>query len=114
MSIKPLDLQTLFMQMGHVHRQQAAEKDTAANGEAFRRAEAMKKDDKEARTVHGKDDSDLESDQVKSSTEKEDTPFYQAPPPPADKAKPAESEAPPDDKEVVRDPRLGSKIDISG
>ncbi|MBU0934975.1 MAG: hypothetical protein KKI09_00400 [Spirochaetes bacterium] len=113
MSIKPLDLQTLFMQMGHVHKQQAGEKDSVSAGESYRRIEAEKRSSKEAKTVHAKEDSDIDAGQIKSSTEKEDVPFY-------DGRKHAANDAPDstdeeiDDKEVVRDPGLGRNIDISG
>jgi hypothetical protein len=113
MSIKPIDLQTLFMQMGHVHKQQAAEKDSVSSGENFRRIEAEKKDAKETKTVHAKDDDELTSTQVKSSTEKDDVPMYHEQRH-SGKRESEEESADSTEKEVVRDPRLGTNIDISG
>lgn len=113
MSIKPIDLQTLFMQMGHVHRQQAAEKDSVSSGENFRRIEAEKRNDKETKTVHAKEDDEVSSSQVKSSTEKEDVPDYQEHSHPKKKDN-EPGTADPVEKEVVKDPGLGKNIDISG
>ncbi len=108
MPIRPIDLQTLLMQMSQVGRDQAVEKDGPALQAAMQGAAAQKKeiDSKEAvrRPEEPKDGSAPVKERGGRGRGQ------------ASKGGQEEAEEPEEEPrdEVVRDPSLGNKVDLSG
>lgn len=109
MPIKPIDLQTLFSQLNHVGRQQAAEKDGAALHANLHNTMVRRLEDEAAKAVQKMQDEQPESESIKdrngSGTREQDQPR---------KHKDEPEETPPPDRETIRDPALGGHVDISG
>lgn len=110
MPIRPIDLQTLLMQMSQVGRDQAIEKDGPALQSAMQAAAAQKKETeaKEAvrRSEDAKDGASPINDRSGRSRGKADN---------KDEAGPEEEQGKsPSKEEVVRDPSLGNRVDLSG
>jgi hypothetical protein len=113
MPIKPIDLQTLFSQVDRVGREQSAGKEGAALQGAARADAAQKRAEERARAVQRSADSDDAASKGvnpdgrgkagKSASEGKEGDEE------GEKEKAAESE-----EEVIRDPELGTKIDLSG
>jgi hypothetical protein len=114
MSIRPIDIQTLLMQMSQVGKDKAIEKDGALLQAAIKGAEEQKRRDESKEAVRRPEEADTEAPPVKERNERgggsvrdqggrsrngED----ETPKPPANEG-----------EEVVRDPDLGTKLDISG
>lgn len=107
MAIKPIDLQALFLQLGKVGKDQLALKEGAVLQQSIQGAIVQKQQDEAAKSVRRAEDDELEAEAVKNDAEssagrqegdhKRDE---------ADEEKPG--------KETIRDPALGSHIDISG
>jgi len=112
MPIKPIDLQTLFMQMGQVSRQQAMEKDGAAARQIIQGTNAEQKAIEESKSVHLTEDDEKESTGIKNNEEKKsssgDAGGQRKP------GKDAGEPKPDGGKEIVKDPELGGHIDITG
>ena len=107
MPIKPIDLQTLFMQMNQVSKEQAAAKDGVVLQQSIQAAVLQKKREEEVRSVQkpqadenpekigDRESRSARGEEQKSRKRSEDT---------------QESEEP----EIVKDPDLGKRIDIQG
>jgi hypothetical protein len=114
MPIKPIDLQTLFTQMDKVGREKAAERDTSAMQVSLQAAQSQKKAAEQNTSVQGtRDDTEVSKKGI-NIDEKEEQGAASADEgdrggPPDDGNEPEKPEA-----EVIRDPGLGTKIDISG
>lgn len=107
MPIKPIDLQALFLQLGQVGKQQAAEKDGATLHASLHGALVKRIEDEAAKAVQRPKDDQAVTESVENeggsgsggkSAEK----------------KHEEKATPEDDVETISDPDLGSHIDISG
>jgi len=108
MAIKPIDLQTLFLQLGQVGKQQSASKEGTMLQEAMRGAVTQKLEDEAAKAVRRPEDDEIQSESIKSEPEGGQQRRE-------GKKKGHEDEtAEPPEPETVRDPALGSFIDISG
>ncbi|MBU0928917.1 MAG: hypothetical protein KKA67_14300 [Spirochaetes bacterium] len=107
MPIKPIDLQTLFLQLGQVGKQQAAEKDGALLHANLHGAAAKRIEDEAAKAVHRPEDAQTATESVKDDGGK--PPGYQG-----DEKKRDDGKAPEDDVETISDPALGGNVDISG
>lgn len=107
MPIKPIDLQTLFMQFGQVGRQQAAEKEGLILQQALQGNAAAKKEAEEAKTVKRVDEEQSGAAAIRADEGNE-----------GGKKHPEGHRNPKDEqeagKETVKDPDLGGHIDISG
>ena len=111
MSLRPIDLQTLFMRQTELSREQAALHDGTLQKKATEMAESVEEtletDDKVRKTdeiPNGPEEVKEEGDRADS---KQDTP--------ARKLNAYAKEAPnPQGPEVVKDPTLGKNVDISG
>jgi len=109
MPIRPIDLQTLLMQMSQVGRDQAVEKDGPALQSAIQGAVMQKKETEAKESVRKTEDAKDGAGPVKDRRERS-------------KGKEAEGgEEGAEDKreesgseEVVRDPLLGNRVDLSG
>jgi hypothetical protein len=111
MPIRPIDLQTLLMQMSQVGRDQAIEKDGPALQNAIQGAAMQKKEIEAKESVHRTEDAKDGPGAVKERRgrkgregEGEGGGEEGAGGEPGDKA--------PD--EVVRDPSLGNRVDLTG
>jgi hypothetical protein len=113
MPIRPIDLQTLLMQMSQVGRDQAIEKDGPALQNAMQAAAAQKREIESKESVRKAEDSKegpapvkdgrgrSKGREAKAGAEGE-----------GDEADAEASDKP--DEEVVRDPSLGNRVDLSG
>ncbi len=109
MPIRPIDLQTLLMQMSQVGRDQAIEKDGPAVLAAQQAAQAQKRDI-EAKEAVGK--SEGPADGAPPVKEQGGSGGRAA----GERGEGEEAEREEDrpGEEVVRDPSLGNKVDLSG
>lgn len=111
MPIRPIDLQTMLMQLTQVGREQAAEKEGAALTNAMKGAADQKRLDEAKESVHRSKDPDTGPEPVK------DREGGGQKPGPGGKEEAGAKEGRPGDKgkeEIVRDPNLGTRIDLSG
>ena len=108
MPIKPIDLQTLFMQLNQVSREQAAAKDGVVLQQSIQGALLVKKKEDESHAVRR-----LQPDENAGRIEDRESGSSggggsQEKKPP--EGQPEEEGAP----EIVKDPNLGHRVDISG
>ncbi len=106
MSILPIDMQTLFMRLSQVGREQAIEKDAAHLAQALRGNELVRESEEQARTVNETRELEDGPDAVKEEGQKGGERRERSGEPGAE-----------DDggeQDVFRDPDLGSNIDITG
>ncbi len=113
MSIRPIDLQTLLMQMTQVGREQAIEKDGAALQASIKGAEEQKKHDETKEAIRRTDEKELAPeaihDRLGQSSQGAARSGEENPASSSD-----EEAAGKDADEVVRDPDLGKHIDLTG
>ncbi len=107
MPIKPIDLQTLFVQLSQVGKQQAAEKDGALLHSTLHGALLKKLDDEAAKAVQRPHDDQASTKSVpnEAGAGKGGTG--------SEKKREGENHEE-DDTETITDPALGGHIDISG
>jgi hypothetical protein len=108
MPIRPIDLQTLLMQMSQVGRDQAVERDGQAALSAQQVAEAQKRDVEAKEAVSKPEET---SDGARAVKDRGGS-GSQAPG--ERREEDGEAEGGEGGEEVVRDPQLGSKVDLSG
>jgi hypothetical protein len=108
MSIKPIDLQTLFLQLGQVGKQQSAIKDGAVLQQAIHGATLQKLEDEAAKSVRRADDDALESRAIQPD------PDGHAGRRESGSKQHDDEEADSTEQETIRDPALGGLVDISG
>ena len=105
MSIKPIDLQTLFSQINHVGKDQAAQKDallmqqTVAGSELAEETHRQDESVNEAKAASDGPDSVKEEGHEKSQKRQ---------------SKGKSKEQPKEEKKYYRDPNLGTHVDIEG
>lgn len=107
MPIKPIDLQTLFLQMNQVSKDQAAAKDGAVLQQSIQGAVLAKKREDEVRSVQ-KPQADENAGKVgdrEPGSEAEEE---------AEGRKRPRNSGEPEEPEIVKDPDLGRRIDIQG
>lgn len=107
MPIKPIDLQTLFMQLNKVSRDQAAAKEGAVLQQSIQGALQVKKREDEAKAVQ-RPEADEGSGKIRDR-ESEGASEGEAE---GKKSKEGEEES--GEPEVFKDPDLGRHVDISG
>jgi hypothetical protein len=108
MPIRPIDLQTLLMQMSQVGRDQAVEKDGPALQNAIQIANEQKKAVETREAVHRAEDTPDGAGAVKERQGR-GRGARQGQGGPEDSEAEAEAQ-----DEVVRDPSLGNRVDLSG
>ena len=108
MGIQPIDLQTLYSQMEKVGKQQGAEQSGAiANRE--RQEEANRIDaEKRLNSVKSSESINNEKLTVDDNTNPKGSPYNQK------YKKEKEKDNDEEDENYIRDPKLGSRVDISG
>ncbi|MCL2295262.1 MAG: hypothetical protein FWC36_10450 [Spirochaetes bacterium] len=107
MSIQPIDLQTLFMKLSQVGRDQAVEKDKIALQQTLQGNEIAKRNQDSDKIVNKADN--LDSGPEKTKDEGESGIGAQS----QEKRKNEQSKTA-EDKEILSDPALGKNIDFSG
>ncbi len=107
MPIKPIDLQTLFVQLGQVGKQQAAEKDGATLHASLHGTTIKKLEDQAARAVQRPRDDQTATESINDSSNSGSG--GQA----GDKKREDEKDGDAG-VETIRDPHLGGLVDISG
>lgn len=107
MPIKPIDLQTLFLQMERVGKQQFVEKEGAILQQSLNAAAVQKKNDETARAVKAVTDDQKGAEALKD--EKEGSSDL-----PQEGGKKKEAGSGEAGKETIKDPALGGHIDITG
>ena len=111
MPIRPIDLQTLLMQMSQVGRDQAVEKDGPALQSAIQVAIAQKKEIEAKESVRKTEDAKDGALPVRDRRDREQAKGQEA-----EGGEEGDGDKPggkaPD--EVVRDPSLGNRVDLTG
>ena len=109
MPIRPIDLQTMLVQLSQVGREQAAEKEGAALTAAMKGAADQKRLEETKESVRRPEDEEMASKAVGDGAGK-GAGGKQA------EAKTGEGKTgeAPDESEVVKDPNLGRRVDLSG
>jgi hypothetical protein len=109
MPIRPIDLQTLLMQMSQVGRDQAVEKDGPALQSAIQGAVMQKKEIEAKESVRKTEDAKDGAGPIKERRERAKGQEAEG----GEEGAEGESgEKPPE--EVVRDPSLGNRVDLTG
>jgi hypothetical protein len=110
MPIRPIDLQTLLMQMSQVGRDQAIEKDGPVLASAIQGAVVQKKENETKESVRKTEDGKEGPEPVKDKRGRANAQGSKAG---EGEGEGEEGEAEPRE-EVVRDPSLGNRVDLSG
>jgi hypothetical protein len=107
MPIKPIDLQALFMQLNQVSREQFAAKDGVALQQSIQGALLVKKREDEAKAVK-RPQAEEDAGRIRDRES-------EAPAGGGSEEKKSPEDTPKDEEpEVVKDPNLGHRVDISG
>jgi len=107
MPIRPIDLQTLLMQMSQVGRDQAVEKDGPILQGAMHALAAQKKEIETKEALHRAEDPPDGAGSVRDRQGRQRKGE-------GGRREPEGEEAEPPREEIVRDPSLGNKVDLSG
>lgn len=107
MSIKPIDLQALFLQLGKIGKEQLALKEGAVLQQSIQGAIIQKQQDQVAKAVRRAEDDELDTEAIKSDADA--SAGRQEP-----EHKHGEGHEEKPGKETIKDPALGGHIDISG
>ena len=108
MPIQPIDLQTLFVKMNQVGREQAALKNSAVVQQEIQGSEIVKKNQHDDKSVHRAETPESGSEKIKEEG-------HQGSSQQKNMKKDKEDEKNiPVEKEILSDPDLGNKIDFSG
>ena len=107
MPIKPIDLQTLFMQLNQVSREQSAAKEGVVLQQSIQGAILQKKQEGEARSIQKP-----EADEGSGKIRDRESGF--SPEQESEERESSEEKAESEEREVVKDPDLGRRVDISG
>jgi hypothetical protein len=109
MAIQPIDLQTIFTQLDKVGKEQAAQKEGAAIQQALQGAQAQKKAGEQIQSVNEAQNMGEGAEGVKDRNprrHREDSSGRRGSAHDSDEQEP--------DIEIIRDPTLGTHIDVSG
>ena len=109
MPIQPIDLQTLFVKMNQVGREQAAIKNSAVLQQEIQGSEIVKKNQHDDKSVHQAETPESGSEKVKEENKQKGGRQQKKKMKEKDEEKGISEE-----KEILSDPDLGNKIDISG
>ncbi len=112
MPVSPLDLQTLFTQMDKVGREQSLQKEGAAIQQSVQGAVAAKRNEEQARTVKSTHSAEDDERKLQVDTEEPGASSGQGGSGSADQE--AEGQGGAEGKEVIKDPGLGLRVDLSG
>lgn len=111
MGIQPIDLQTLFSQLDKAGKLQSGTKENIPAQQVIQVAQQIKKEEEQVRTVKETKNPETGAERIKDEAGKKEKNL-----PSRQRRSPDEKEEAPEqkEKEVVRDPELGTKIDLSG
>lgn len=111
MGIQPIDLQTLFSQLDKAGKLQSGTKENIPAQQVIQVAQQIKKEEEQVRTVKETKNPETGAERIKDETGKKEKNL-----PSRQRRSPDEKEEAQEqkEKEVVRDPELGTKIDLSG
>ncbi len=107
MSIQPIDLQTLFVKMSQVGKEQAIEKDSITLQQQIQGNEIAKRNQHSDNSVNRADNSDTGPEKTKADNEHTHSQEKRE----NEKNKEAKTS---ESKEILSDPDLGKNIDFSG
>lgn len=110
MSIRPIDIQTMLAQLSQVGKDQAAEKEGAALQASIQSAAELKRREEAKEAIRRAEDGDLNATPVDERKQKRGSQSSEEAP--EGEAEAAKEETP--ESDVVRDPDLGSHIDLTG
>lgn len=110
MPIRPIDLQTLLMQLNQVSRDQAAEKEGAVLQQAMKGAAEQKRLDETKEAVRRPEEPEAGAEAVRDRKKKGAT-NSEGQERRGGAGQESETES---GEEVVRDPELGNRVDLSG
>ena len=105
MSIQPIDLQTLFLKMSQVGKDQAVEKESVLLQQTIKGSELEKRNQQSDNSVNRTDNSDTGPEKTKEDGEQSAQE--------QEKRKKNKNKTP-ENKEILTDPDLGKNIDFSG
>jgi ribosome assembly protein YihI (activator of Der GTPase) len=108
-AIQPIDLQTLFTQLDKVGKEQAAQKEGTAIQQALQGAQAQKKVEEQIQSVNEAQNMGEGAERVKDRNARK----RQG----GSSGKRGHAETPDEEEpgaEIIRDPSLGTHIDVSG
>jgi hypothetical protein len=111
MPLRPIDLQTLLMQMSQVGRDQAVEKDGPALQSAIQGAAAQKKEIEAKEAMHHVEEPKDGAGAVRERQGRPRRGTRQGASGQGEETPPGEEEP---REEIVRDPSLGNRVDLSG
>lgn len=107
MPIKPIDLQTMFLQLGQVGKQQAAEKDGALLHAHLHGEQVHKTETEAAKAVQRPEDAQTATESIKDEDGSGQADQ-------GNEKRREEDDSPEKRVETISDPALGGHIDISG
>lgn len=107
MAIQPIDLQTLFMRLGQVGKEQAAYRQAAAQSQEVTGSEIARRSEEVQRTVTEADTLEDGPEQVNDEENGEQGSGER-------REQESEKEESGKDDDLFRDPDLGQNVDISG
>ncbi len=110
MPIQPIDLQTLFVKMNQVGREQAAIKNSAVVQQEIQGSEIVKKHQHDDKSVHRAETPESGSEKVREDGRHGNTQQQKK----RMKSEQEEENKAAPEKEILSDPDLGNKIDFSG
>jgi hypothetical protein len=106
--IQPIDLQTLFMRLNQVGKEQAAQKEAAHVAQETKGSEIAKRSQDQTHSVNQTKDLEEGPNAVKDEEQKKEEPES------GTEDQPDQDDKKTAKKRVYQDPALGTKIDISG
>ena len=110
MSIQPIDLQTLFMRLNQVGKEQAVMKEASHLAQSAQGSEIARKSEAQAKTVNETRDLEEGPDGVKEEEQRGGRPAGEN----SDEQSQAAEEKERQQRNTFQDPELGTKIDLSG
>jgi hypothetical protein len=110
MGIQPIDLQTLFSQLEKVAKDQSVHKEGLQIQQSLQGMQIQKKTEERAQSINESQDIGKGTEQIKDQTARKQ-PDWEASGQEGDTDGEAEEK---EDPSVIRDPKLGKIIDISG
>lgn len=110
MSVQPIDLQTLFMRLSQVGKEQAALNEATHVAQSVKGAEIAKRSEELARTVNENKDLENGPDAIKEDEQRGGRRNGEQNKEPGQLAEKKEQQQ----RNIFQDPELGTKIDLSG
>jgi len=110
MPIRPIDLQAMLLQLSQVGREQSIGKEGAALQAAMKSGADQKRLDETKESVHRPEDEETASRAIGDRS----GPGSGSGNPTEGEAEEGQAESPPPSTEVVKDPDLGKRVDLSG